>query len=170
SHGRHHLALGILLQALSNFDHSGEVVSRQIIPLYHVCRSGKDPWGGYRSGFEARTLLHLSDYGMPFAPKLGSVAEEVELNISVERYQGEEIMTENNEGGKRPLILELEAGTHYLCSCGKSANHPFCDGSHADTAFTPNVIEITEKQTVALCQCKHSKKGAFCDGTHVSLL
>ncbi|MDQ6971318.1 MAG: YceI family protein [Mariprofundaceae bacterium] len=46
--------------------------------------TGDDPWGGYRRGFEGHTSLHLSDYGMPFAPKLGPVSETVELNISVE--------------------------------------------------------------------------------------
>ncbi len=70
---------------------------------------------------------------------------------------------------KEPAILELEPGTYYWCSCGKSAKQPFCDGSHAGTSFVPQVLEITEKQTVALCQCKHSKKGAFCDGSHKQL-
>jgi len=46
--------------------------------------TGKDPWGGYRRGFEAHTTLHLSDYNMPFAPKLGPVSDSVELNISIE--------------------------------------------------------------------------------------
>jgi len=70
---------------------------------------------------------------------------------------------------KEPAVLELEPGTYYWCSCGKSANQPFCDGSHEGTAFTPKIVEITEKKTVALCQCKHSKNGAFCDGTHKTL-
>ncbi|MDQ6967206.1 MAG: YceI family protein [Mariprofundaceae bacterium] len=46
--------------------------------------TGKDPWGGYRRGFEGHTTLHLSDYGMPFAPKLGPVSENVELFLSIE--------------------------------------------------------------------------------------
>jgi len=70
---------------------------------------------------------------------------------------------------KEPAVLELEQGTYYWCSCGKSAKQPFCDGSHAGTNFVPQVLEITEKQTVALCQCKHSKNGAFCDGSHKQL-
>jgi len=78
-------------------------------------------------------------------------------------------MTEAIIAAKQPTVLELEAGTYYWCSCGKSANQPFCDGSHEGTDFTPTVVEITEKQTVALCQCKHSKNGAFCDGSHKQL-
>ena len=32
--------------------------------------------------------------------------------------------------GTKPVVLELEAGTHYWCACGRSSNQPFCDGSH----------------------------------------
>jgi len=46
--------------------------------------SGADPWGGYRRGFEGHTTLHLSDYHMPFAPKLGPVSDAVELFLSIE--------------------------------------------------------------------------------------
>jgi polyisoprenoid-binding protein YceI len=46
--------------------------------------TGKDPWGGYRRGFEARTTLHLSDYNMLKSSMLGAVAENVELFFSVE--------------------------------------------------------------------------------------
>jgi len=78
-------------------------------------------------------------------------------------------MSEPTIASKQPAVLELEPGTYYWCSCGKSANQPFCDGSHAGTDFVPKAVEITEKQTVALCQCKHSKNGAFCDGSHQKL-
>lgn len=46
--------------------------------------TGPDPWGGYRRGFEGHATLHLSDYKMPFAPKLGPVSENVELFLSIE--------------------------------------------------------------------------------------
>ncbi|MDQ6970284.1 MAG: CDGSH iron-sulfur domain-containing protein [Mariprofundus sp.] len=78
-------------------------------------------------------------------------------------------MSEATIAAKEPAVLELEPGTYYWCSCGKSANQPFCDGSHKGTEFTPQVLEITEKQKVALCQCKRSKNGAFCDGSHARL-
>jgi len=70
---------------------------------------------------------------------------------------------------KVPMVMELEPGTYYWCSCGKSATQPFCDGSHKGTGFAPIAFEITEKKTVAMCLCKHSQKGAFCDGTHSKL-
>ncbi|MDQ6967205.1 MAG: CDGSH iron-sulfur domain-containing protein [Mariprofundaceae bacterium] len=78
-------------------------------------------------------------------------------------------MSEATIAAKEPAVMELEPGTYYWCSCGKSANQPFCDGSHKGTNFTPQVVEIDEKKTVALCQCKHSKNGAFCDGSHKQL-
>ncbi len=45
---------------------------------------GKDPWGGYRRGFEGSATLHLSDYNMVKAAKLGPLAENVELYFSFE--------------------------------------------------------------------------------------
>ncbi len=70
---------------------------------------------------------------------------------------------------KAPFVLDLEPGTYYWCSCGKSEKQPFCDGKHKGTEFAPVKIEIEEKKKVALCGCRHSKKGAFCDGSHVDL-
>ncbi|MGB3758640.1 MAG: CDGSH iron-sulfur domain-containing protein [Rivularia sp. (in: cyanobacteria)] len=32
---------------------------------------------------------------------------------------------------KKPVVTELEASTYYWCSCGKSKNQSFCDGSHS---------------------------------------
>jgi len=78
-------------------------------------------------------------------------------------------MSEATIAAKEPAVLELEPGTYYWCSCGKSANQPFCDGAHAGSEFTPTVVEITEKKTVALCQCKRSANGPFCDGSHNDL-
>ena len=70
---------------------------------------------------------------------------------------------------KAPYVLDVEPGSYYWCSCGRSKNQPFCDGSHKGTEFTPVKVEITEKKKVAFCGCKHSKTGAFCDGTHSKL-
>ncbi len=78
-------------------------------------------------------------------------------------------MSEATIAAKEPAVLELEPGTYYWCSCGKSANEPFCDGAHKGSEFMPQAVQITEKQTVALCQCKHSKNPPFCDGSHNDL-
>ena len=70
---------------------------------------------------------------------------------------------------KGPYILDVEAGTYYFCTCGKSAKQPFCDGSHKGSSFVPKKVEITEAKKVAFCGCKHSGNGAFCDGSHAKL-
>jgi len=70
---------------------------------------------------------------------------------------------------KGPYILDVEAGTYYFCTCGKSANQPFCNGAHKGSSFVPKKVEIAEAKKVAYCGCKHSGNGAFCDGSHAKL-
>jgi polyisoprenoid-binding protein YceI len=45
---------------------------------------GKDPWGGYRQGFEGRTTLKPADFGFDIAKKLGPAAGEVEMMLTIE--------------------------------------------------------------------------------------
>ncbi|HYG76675.1 MAG TPA: CDGSH iron-sulfur domain-containing protein [Planctomycetota bacterium] len=71
--------------------------------------------------------------------------------------------------GRRPIVTTLEPGTYYWCACGKSLKQPFCDGSHAGTAFRPMQFKVEEKKQVALCACKHSRNMPYCDGSHRNL-
>ncbi len=67
----------------------------------------------------------------------------------------------------KPAAVELKAGEEYhFCSCGRSANQPFCDGSHAGTSFTPQAFTASEDGEAWLCQCKHSASAPYCDGSH----
>jgi len=68
-----------------------------------------------------------------------------------------------------PVVVELESGTHYWCSCGKSQKMPFCDGSHQDTSLTPVEFVMKEKKKVSLCTCQRTKKAPFCDGSHARI-
>ncbi len=72
--------------------------------------------------------------------------------------------------GKAPIGAELEEGKKYAwCSCGLSANQPFCDGSHKGTSFVPTIIEAEETKTAYLCTCKQAANGVYCDGSHNKL-
>ena len=53
---------------------------------------------------------------------------------------------------KSPYATEVEAGKTYCwCACGRSANQPFCDGSHKVTAFEPVAFTVDKTGTVYLC-------------------
>ncbi|OEJ67130.1 CDGSH iron-sulfur domain-containing protein [Magnetovibrio blakemorei] len=71
---------------------------------------------------------------------------------------------------KAPYVVEAEAGkTYYYCTCGKSENQPFCDGSHKGSSFTPTAHTAEKTGNVYFCGCRASKKGALCDGEHKNL-
>lgn len=70
---------------------------------------------------------------------------------------------------RKSLALEVEPGTHWWCSCGRSSNQPLCDGSHKGTGLQALKFEVTEKKTFYFCQCKHTKNPPFCDGSHKAL-
>ena len=78
-------------------------------------------------------------------------------------------MEKPNIAQKGPFKMEVQPGTYYWCACGKSANQPYCDGSHKTTPFSPIKEEITENKKVSWCGCKHSGKKPFCDGSHSEL-
>lgn len=74
---------------------------------------------------------------------------------------------ENIIAKKEPYAVEVEAGqTHYWCSCGRSKNQPFCDGSHQGTDFQPTEFTAGKTETVYLCGCKKTGNQPFCDGSH----
>ena len=79
-------------------------------------------------------------------------------------------MSQAKVADTRPTARELEAGkTYYWCSCGKSADQPFCDGSHQGSGFSPLAFSVEESGKKALCQCKQTRTPPYCDGSHKAL-
>jgi CDGSH-type Zn-finger protein len=79
-------------------------------------------------------------------------------------------MTDRQIAQKGPYPVNLEAGkTYHWCACGRSANQPFCDGSHQTTLMTPIAYTAEKTATAYLCGCKHSQRAPLCDGTHATL-
>lgn len=70
---------------------------------------------------------------------------------------------------KQPYPVELEPGDYVWCACGRSANQPFCDGSHKGTGISPLRFTVEEARKVFLCGCRHTGNPPFCDGTHNAL-
>lgn len=67
----------------------------------------------------------------------------------------------------KPVTVKLTQGEeYYFCVCGKSANQPFCDGSHAGSGFSPKAFTSPDSGDALLCACKHTANAPFCDGTH----
>jgi len=57
-------------------------VTKNIVIKGQQIGAGKDPWGGYRRGFEGRTTIKLKDYDVLM--DLGPASQEVELYFSIE--------------------------------------------------------------------------------------
>lgn len=79
-------------------------------------------------------------------------------------------MSEKIIADTKPAVVNLEQGkTYYFCSCGRSANQPFCDGKHQDSGFEPMAFVADKDGPAYLCACKQSNKQPFCDGSHTAL-
>lgn len=71
---------------------------------------------------------------------------------------------------RKPVLVDAEAGKPFhWCACGRSANQPYCDGSHAGTGMGPIAVTPDADGKVALCLCKHTGNAPYCDGSHAGL-
>ena len=68
---------------------------------------------------------------------------------------------------RSPEGIEVEAGKSYWwCSCGRSKNQPFCDGSHKGTSSKPVEFKAEKTEKVWFCMCKQTAGMPLCDGSH----
>ena len=87
--------------------------------------------------------------------------------MSMKKDEG---MTEPLIAQKAPYPVEVEEGkTYFWCACGRSANQPFCDGSHASTDIVPIPWKSDESGRKFFCGCKMTDGQPFCDGSHQNL-
>jgi|GEM_PF-732762 len=49
---------------------------------------------------------------------------------------------------KKDHGVTLEAGTHWMCTCGKSANYPLCDGAHKGSGKGPEKLVLEEATVI----------------------
>ena len=67
----------------------------------------------------------------------------------------------------KPKPVDLKAGdTVWWCTCGRSKDQPFCDGSHKDTEFTPMKFTADKDERYFFCACKQTGSAPLCDGSH----
>jgi glutamate synthase domain-containing protein 2 len=67
----------------------------------------------------------------------------------------------------RPVKVELDKHTEYhFCTCGRSKQQPFCDGSHVSTGYSPKTFTPEDNGEAYLCACKHTRNAPLCDGSH----
>lgn len=60
-------------------------VTKELSFPFTVLGFGKDPWGGERSGFEARTTIKASDFGYEWMKKEGApVGDDIEVTLLIE--------------------------------------------------------------------------------------
>ncbi|MDJ0833053.1 MAG: thiamine pyrophosphate-binding protein [Gammaproteobacteria bacterium] len=76
-------------------------------------------------------------------------------------------MTDPYIADTKPGAVELKEGeTVWWCSCGRSNNQPFCDGSHQGTEFQPVEFTADKDGKFFFCLCKRSANQPLCDGSH----
>jgi CDGSH-type Zn-finger protein len=70
---------------------------------------------------------------------------------------------------RAPVVGVCEPGEYWWCSCGRSRNQPYCDGTHKSSNHLPLRVKVESERKVAWCACKRTKTPPWCDGAHKNL-
>lgn len=67
-----------------------------------------------------------------------------------------------------PTHVNETPGIKFYCTCGESANKPYCDSSHLKTNANQLPVEFVVKDAkrVSICDCGKTGNPPFCDGSH----
>ncbi|NOZ41941.1 MAG: CDGSH iron-sulfur domain-containing protein [Alphaproteobacteria bacterium] len=66
-----------------------------------------------------------------------------------------------------PFEIKVKADDKLaFCMCGRSANGPYCDGSHKGSDILPEIVTFGRDQTIHICGCGRSHTRPYCDGSH----
>ena len=88
------------------------------------------------------------------------------MHVALAVIKGES-MSDASSPRNAPYAVECAAGkTYFWCACGKSANQPFCDGSHKGTEFTSVAFKADDSKKMYFCGCKKTENVPLCDGSH----
>ena len=112
------------------------------------------------------------DAGTEAREKLAEMQKIVEQAAQMEKMQnaGNSAMDKPLVAQPTPYFVDVDEGRSYKwCACGRSANQPFCDGSHAGTGIEPVSYIAESTRRVLFCGCKATRRGPICDGSHNSL-
>jgi len=71
---------GEVTQVLGKLTLHGKTNS--VILVLKPVGAGKDPWGGYRAGYNATTIIKRSSYGMQFMQ--GGVGDDIKITLNIE--------------------------------------------------------------------------------------
>lgn len=84
--------------------------------------------------------------GLPPHPLLTEIDDPAELDEVLRIRDPEATPTLMSDQSDKEITLE--AGTHWMCTCGKSANYPLCDGSHKGSGAAPKKLVLEETTTL----------------------
>lgn len=74
-------------------------------------------------------------------------------------------MDSNKKNTKKCKSVNVEAGTQYFCTCGKSNDAIFCDSTHGPEN-KPKRLHFEHNTNILFCMCRKSDNFPYCDGSH----